>query len=729
MKTNIHADFKTILVLSTYAHAVTTPVPSGKRIAMFCLILLIMAGTVAGYFIIRNKAGESSGSFKFTKEDIVYFEDRSNSLQLEDILAMPDSMFRHPPSNVANFSFNDHNVWLRFNIDGRISHDDIKFLQVNNPMLDSIELYERRGAEIDQIGWGGDAMNFSKRNFAHHLFVFPIEIPFGTTRQYHMKVNSGGEQLILPLSIYTQTQLSDRDATDRTLRGSFIGLVAFIVLFNVFIYILIRETSSLHYVLYSVAMFLLQLSLSGHAFQHLWPGSPWMANVANPVFGSLAMVFLMHFSRQFLNIAEYYPKIDQVIRWGAHLLLANACLAMFWTYGFFVLSLVIANAAGLLFNMLLVTMSALIYRKHFKPAQFFFFGFLFFLIPVSGFILTNFGVLQNSFFSDYGMLLGSTGEATLLSYAIVHRFKTFRDQAVDSLSKLNEVVIEQNVMLEKKVRERTLEISDQNSKLENQKEQILSSIRYAERIQKNLLPSDEEMKTLFPESFVFYQPKDIVSGDFYWIGKTKLNGVSGPAHDVTLFAACDCTGHGVPGAMVSVMGSNMIRETLQQSPEAMPHEMLRQIDARMISNMNTGENKHVSDGMDMVLCAIQHDTMQLRMAGANNDVLIWRDNTFIALKGTARPIGARNTEKLKEFGMQSIQLEKGDVIYAFTDGYADQFGGDHNKKLKISGLKNVLASVAMLSMTEQKEKIRQFFETWKGMNEQIDDVCLMGIRV
>ena len=535
--------------------------------------------------------------------------------------------------------------------------------------------------------------------------------------------------MLAPLSIWNQETLAEKDYQDNLLRGCYFGLIIFVLLFTLFLYLRLREQSSLFYVHYNFNLLLLQFSLSGYAFQFLWPSIPYLANVATPFFASLSILALLKFSQHFLELKDFYPRVNSVFTRLGYVVIANAILALIWTEKTFYISVLVINIIALLLNFAIIPVAIAVLRKDFKPAKFFLIGFITLVITVFGFIATNLGLIKNEFYADYGLLIGSAAEVILLSFAVVDRFRSFKEQAIESLQELNKMEREQNEVLERTVIERTKEIVFQKTKLEAQQEEILSSIRYAERIQKNLLPTSQEMERLFPQSFVFYQPKDIVSGDFYWIGQTKLNGVSGPAHDVTLLAAGDCTGHGVPGAMVSVMGCNLLRETLQQHPEATPDVMLQEIDKQLKKTMMGHDSIYTSDGMDMVLCAFQHDTMELRVAGANNDVLIWNGADFITLKGTSRAIGARHTSQLDHFKLCTAQLMPDNVVYAFTDGFADQFGGEKNKKLKISGLKNLLAEIVQLPMAAQKESVRQFFEAWKGDNEQIDDVCLVAVRV
>ncbi len=699
----------------------------GTGLLFFLPILMILSASLFWGDIFIPYSGKST---ELTKEDITYLEDASLKMCVDEVLLRKDSFQRLPnDSDNPNFGFSSSNFWLQFDIDQSTMPFGSNILQVNNTLLNEVELYEITATGPVLLALTGDAHQFSSRPIEHRTFRFPLSLPKTGASRFLLKVNGAGEQLMVPLSVWNPDSLAEKDYQDNLMRGCYFGLIIFVLLFTVFLYLRLKEKSSLYYVHYNLNLLLLQFALSGYAFEFLWPSSPYLANVATPFFASLSILALLKFSQHFLQLNEFYPKVNRVFGWVSYLVIFNAILALIWTKLTFQISVLTINIVALLLNFAIVPVAIAVLRKNFKPAKFFLIGFVTLVITVFGFIATNLGIIRSAFYSDYGLLIGSAAEVVLLSFAVVDRFRSFKEQALDSLKELNKLEREQNEILEKTVTERTEEIVLQKTVLENQKEEILSSIRYAERIQKNLLPSEQEMANLFPESFVIYKPKDIVSGDFYWVGKTSLNGVTGPAHPVTLLAAGDCTGHGVPGAMVSVMGCNLLRETLQQHPEASPHEMLNEIDSRLKKTMSTHDGMHAGDGMDIVLCAIQQDTLELRVAGANNDVMVWNGNDFIVLKGTSRAIGARHDWQLAEFTTTSYQLKKGDIIYAYTDGIADQFGGEKNKKLKISGLKTLLAGLVQYSMAEQKKRIHQFFEEWKGENEQIDDVCLIAVKI
>jgi len=677
----------------------------------------------------RQKAGIQNNYYKIPHGLITFYEDSKHELSIDQIASLSEESFSQLQSGVPNFGFNRSNIWLRFELNRNVFQDHQKILEIKNPLLNVVELYERSGSEVYLLNRTGDNFSFSSRGNVHRYYRFPLNLESGTAKVYYIKINSGGEQLLAPLAVGSAQALAQRDGEDQLVRGSYFGIILFVLLFNLFVYFIVKEKSTLYYIYYNFFLLMLQLSLGGYAFQYLWPGSPFMANAATPLFASLGVFALVRFSQFFLDLQRFYPRFNKIFKYAGIALLFNSVLGLSGQESLIYFSVVFVNITALLINVAIIPIAVGVYRANFKPARYFLLAFLLLIITVFGFISTNLGILQNDFFAEYGLLIGSIAEVVLLSLAIVDRFKQFKDQALVTLKQMNILQKEQNQRLEQMVLERTAEIQKQKSEIEQKNEEILSSIRYAERIQKNVLPSEEDMSKLFKDHFVIYQPKDIVSGDFYWIGKTKLNGVVSPAHEVLLMAVGDCTGHGVPGAMVSILSSNLLRETVLQNPEVPPHLMLEKLDERMQLAINGTSHEYASDGMDLGFWALQTDTMELRFAGANLNVSVRRNNSWIDLLGTRRPLGMRDHYTQKPFEMSTAQVQPNDVIYCWTDGVTDQFGGTQGKKLKTKGIKSTLEEIAHLPLSNQKEYLLKFLKDWRGGLEQTDDICFSAVKV
>jgi serine phosphatase RsbU (regulator of sigma subunit) len=260
----------------------------------------------------------------------------------------------------------------------------------------------------------------------------------------------------------------------------------------------------------------------------------------------------------------------------------------------------------------------------------------------------------------------------------------------------------------------------QKTRLEGINQHLTESISYAESIQQTMLPMEEQFKSVFYNFFVVYKPLDIVSGDFYWFYQ-KDNQV--------YFAVADCTGHGVSGAFMSILGISFLNEIVRFKGVQEPHLILEELRSSIIEALKQKDESGARrDGMDISLCVLDIETKLLSYCGANNPCwIVQRNNNFIELNPNKNTVAINM--RMDPFTQQSVQLKSGDCIYLFTDGFADQFGGDHTKKFQQKTLKELIVSNASRSMTEQMTVLEKTFVDWMGNNPQVDDVTILGIRV
>jgi serine phosphatase RsbU (regulator of sigma subunit) len=264
-------------------------------------------------------------------------------------------------------------------------------------------------------------------------------------------------------------------------------------------------------------------------------------------------------------------------------------------------------------------------------------------------------------------------------------------------------------------------ISEQKKMVEEVNREITDSINYAKNIQEAMLPAPDSIGSIFSEHFIFFRPRDIVSGDFYWVGKQGSR---------KYFAVADCTGHGVPGGFMSMLGITLLTEILEVrnilSPEQMLDEMRTQVVQSLNKERRAGET-FKRDGMDIALCCIDTSEKKLWFSGANNGIYIVRNNELIEVNADKQPVGAHENEK--PFTLQSVQLQPDDLVCAYTDGFPDQFGGEKGKKLMYSRFRSMILKCASLENEKRSKFLSDEFDKWKLSHAQIDDVCVMGVRV
>lgn len=285
------------------------------------------------------------------------------------------------------------------------------------------------------------------------------------------------------------------------------------------------------------------------------------------------------------------------------------------------------------------------------------------------------------------------------------------------------ILLFRNILQKKKAHSllelKTVEIASQKKVIEEKNKDITDSINYSKRIQEAILPSRELKKKLFHNAFVLFKPKDIVSGDFYWF--SEKNGTR-------LIAACDCTGHGVPGALMSMVGNNTLNQIVNERGIIEPNEILNNLDKEVRKALKQGENTNSKDGMDVALITFKSPN-EISYAGAHRPLWIIRGNTLEEIKANKISIGGHQSDEEVNFTNHNIKLSKGDSVYIFSDGFADQFGGEGKKKLMTKNFKKLLQSIQHLGMPEQEEHLDNAIENWKGNLEQVDDILVIGIRI
>ena len=277
-------------------------------------------------------------------------------------------------------------------------------------------------------------------------------------------------------------------------------------------------------------------------------------------------------------------------------------------------------------------------------------------------------------------------------------------------------LIKEKIILEEKVKERTAEVVQKSMEIEEKNRDITASIRYAERIQRAMLPKEDTFK----ETFVLFMPKDIVSGDFYWMYD---NG------DWQFIAVVDCTGHGVPGAFMSIIGHNSLNKVVREYGLTRPSAIVDQLNNEVMKALLQRHEKAITDGMDLALIAFNKRNFTLEFAGAFNPMYLVRKGEVFVYRGDRFPIGMTTMDEKKTFTNQLVDIQPGDMVYMCSDGYADQFGSAEVKKYKSANVKKLLSAICDLPVNEQKDRLEKEILTWKGDLEQVDDILFIGTKI
>ncbi len=684
----------------------------------------------------------------FSKKVLIY-EDKNREIEIADIIKMPNDSFFVIPSENPAVQFTRSRFWMKFSITNESDYWDF-FLETARPITDKVFFYRvNEQNELLEIRKNGDDFNYYGKDVPHRKNLFPVQIKKGETQFFYVAVVSGGEGILLPLRVHEKMTFFEQDYKDQFKNGFYFGLICLVIVIYFFFYLLLKDKSFLYYILYVFFQGLLQFSLDGYSHHHFFPANQYMINFFPPLTGALAIIFMLIYVSNFLSLSAKYPRLNKTFL-VAGILIGVSLIFNLLPGKLHAISYPAINGMSLL--SIVLSVSTIFYLRARKETIDIYFTIAF-VVLITGailFILGNFGIIQNSKVSLNALKVCSILEVVILSVSMSFKYRELQKDkeeaqavALKNLQEKNAAMDEINVRLEEQVIERTSEIETQRAELANKNDEILSSIKYAKRIQEAILPLNEQVKRLIPDSFIFYLPKDVVSGDFYFV-EEKQNA----NHKSTVFAAIDCTGHGVPGAFMSIVGNNFLSQSIAENNLKTPADILHFLNKGVSESLRQNlSGEQVRDGMDMALCMINATRTELQFSGAKNPIYIIRNvmkqsneiigdikdknetYVLIEIKGDKQPIGNHSGADLIPFTNHKIPVEKGDILYIFTDGYADQFGGDRSKKFNYKRFRSFLLQNADLPMQEQRDMLEKNFHSWKGNLDQIDDVLVMGIKV
>lgn len=671
---------------------------------------------------------------------------------------MDDSKFESPKDDIPNLDFTSSTWWLKFTVKNKSTFSYF-ILETARPITNQVDFYEVRGEKIENQFISGDDYGYDEKTIPHNRNIFPLTIYPEQSKSYCIKLVSDGEVITLPVNISDRLSFFEKDATFQFGFGFYYGLMCLVIIIYFFFFVLLKDVAFLYYIIYVASQALLQFGLDGYAFRHLFPSGGYLANHFIIIIAGITVAVLLNYVNNFLDLKTHNRLMLKIFRVCQILVLSVVALSLIpgVTY-----EIAYPLVNGVSFLSLILSVVA-IYRLKYKKVEvdnFFAIAFTVLIIGAVIFILGNFNVVGNAEIAQSALKISSALEVAILSISMSNKYRKLQKEkqeaqavAMKSLEEQNALIEGMNVKLEAQVKERTAEIEKQKDQLKEINEEILSSIHYAKRIQTAILPSDAHVEELLPESFVFYRPKDVVSGDFYFVEKAIPHKRPDP---LTVFAAVDCTGHGVPGAFMSIVGNNYLTAGLTEQSVNNTADALDFLNQGVIKALRQDRevDETVRDGMDIALCAFDQKNRQLFFSGAKNPVYIVRASGSVEelnwdyeeggrnplksetedvylkeFKGDSHPIGAYIGDELKPFSLNEIEVREGDMIYVFSDGYADQFGGEAGKKYKYKTFKKFLLKISQLPPVEQKRLLIEEYDRWKGEYEQIDDVLVMGVRV
>ena len=677
--------------------------------AIWLQILSLQAQTVVN---IDSQTGRFDLNGK-----VKYLEDPNGKLTIDEINLFSTEWQK--AEKTLNFGYTTSAYWIKFKVSFASHVNERWLLEVGYPVLDDVQFYYKHPT-IENNRWQvvktGELLPFRQRETLYRNFLFHLPLQADSEQTFYLRV-SAESSLQIPLTLWSQKTFSEKINTENYVLGIYYGIILALALYNFFLFISVRDKSYLFYVLFIATLGILQMTLNGLAKEHLWPNSSWWSNHGVLIFVSFVSLWLSLFVKSFLQTRINTPKLHLFFHLTTGTSFIVIIMSLLAPYTISAKSSILLIAITLVAAILTGIISLI---KGYRPARYYVIAWAVLVTGGLTYALKQYGILPRLFITEYGMQFGSTIEVILLSLALADRINILKKEKEEAQDKAMD-------KLEEKVKERTAEVVKQKEIIEVKNKDITDSIRYAKEIQETILPKVEKIAEILPESFILFKPKDIVSGDFYWAAQTKNNKV--------IWVAADCTGHGVPGAFMSIMCYTLLNEVVKDKDITEPAQILDELKMHIINELNqSGEMGAISDGMDISLCVLHKDTNKLEFAGAYNPLYLIRKGELIEIKADRQTVGYQYG-KVQPFTNHEIQLQKGDTLYTFSDGYADQFGGDDNqiagkwKKFSKTRFKELVLSLQQKSMMEQKKILDKTIENYKENLEQLDDILVIGVRI
>ena len=722
----------------------------------------------------------SSGVFARATVDTSFTILRGDSLILYELKPSIETSLKGIRSQFSK-DFSSSCAWLKIKTINRISENRIYL--VNLPEMsgtDSANFYfiEPSGSILEKRT--GIQIPLEERDFVYkNWHAASLTLDQGTEQTFYIRLKAESRIFAPLIHFIAKDTVVQHDRIERMVLFALTGMMTIISCFFLILFFALRDRQYLYFALYILSFAGFLFVSEGYQGEFLWKAQVFNSIlISNSQFFTLSLVtiFFLLFGISYLELKQkmsgwYWSVVVLMGLIGIRVVaLILGDLLGFEIRGLFedVVLLIWVFAVAIIPLFLLILPAIFRIRGGYKPAWFFLTANIV-LIPLAIITISSstaeltaeaitesilFRILQVSGFfvaAILQILIFSIGLAQKLKLDDREK-KAAQERIIDQLKENEKLKDKVNRELEQKVQERTREISEQKEEIESQrdeieaqrdlvfaqKKEITDSIGYAQRIQAAILPHKNYLDRVLPEYFVLFKPRDIVSGDFYWVKEVNSS---------LIIVAADCTGHGVPGAFMSMLGITLLNELLVEGSISSPAEILGQLREKVKSMLvQQGTIRDQKDGMDIAIVVIDKKKRELQFAGAYHPLYLIRkkdqltggepgsdssvegkDAKLFELKGDKQPIGIHWVES--EFTNHKLSLKENDTVYVFSDGYVDQYGGEQRKKFKIQKFRELLLSVRADSMEKQKQDLEETFELWRGKYEQIDDVCVIGVRV
>jgi len=659
-----------------------------------------------------------SGACYLNQEFVDFVIDSTNKKGIKDVV----SELETAPSLPNRYSlWPNSTIWLKINIYNKSTKSDKWVLEFKDPHISNIEVYRKDKGEFLKIGnTSGFDIPFSERFYKHKNHVFDLSIPNDSSQTVYVKYRSQ-HSTSFNFLIRTNRNFTNYALKEYFLLGIFYGTLLVLFLYNLVLFFAVRDRSYLLYSLYVLATALYAFTEDGIGFQFVWGDYPLLNKIDKKFAPFIISVFYFLFIQDQLTLRTKSTKIYKSMVYYLGISGFLILLSILFKIDSDVLRLI---PLGVFIFLFITTFRISLKEK--GTAHLLCCGTAIILLCYLVYVCRQYKIISGNVLTVYIFNYGFIFELFILSLAngarlrlIALETKKAQLETIKLLEEKNKFERNYNENLERDVKERTLEISQKNAEIKSYHKNLVESINYSKLIQQSLLQESESILQSYFDSFVLFKPKDIISGDFYWCHENGRR--------FTL-AVADCTGHGVPGALTGMVCFSSLNSIVNEMKIEEPSMIVKELNRKIFNTLNLNSveqgEKH---GVDIAVLTIDLETKRVDFCGANRPFYLVRKGKLYERKGNRINIGDDFVLKTK-LAQETIMVQEGDVVYLFSDGFVDQFGGELNKKFLSAQFRDVLIEISELDMESQQKILEDKFHEWKGDSMQIDDVLIVGVK-
>lgn len=673
-----------------------------------------------------------------------YLEDTEGSFEMADLIsAASDKIWIPFHGETLNFGYTDSVYWVKGDFVNQEPRDLEFLIEIAYPVIDDIQVFIMGKDRVKTLSMG-DKKPFYDRPIEHKNFLFPVDFAAyeSLTIMFRFKTTSSMQ---IPLNLYNERVFLEKSQGEMMGLGLYYGSMIIMILYNLFVYLSVREANYLYYVIYVTCMAVFLASLNGTSYHYLWPESIWWNDQVLVVSLCGVVLFAILFTVGFLKVKESRPKSYRVFIFFAVIAGFIILFSYKIPYKMGILSTIGLAVISIVWCMI-VTLSR--WMEGFSSARFY--AVAWFAMLSGGVILAlnKFSILPRNAFTENATQYGSALEVMLLSFALADRLNFEKKERIEAqdiahLQERNARIANESALhnerkarearehafeiqkkatetLEQRVEERTCELNDILLQVRDANSHIMGSLRYARMIQLSMLPDPKKIREFLPGHFIWWVPRDLVGGDFYFIEKKEA---------WTVVAVADCTGHGVPGAFMTIIAGSELKRIVRGEACYDPGEILSRMNRRIRKTLKQDTSHALSDdGLDIGVCAFNNITGKLYFSGAKMTMYYTLGQELLTLPGDKNSVGYISSKEDYVYPVHDMDLHQNMTVYLFTDGITDQAGEENTLRFGTKRLLKLIKDNAHLSLDAQYECYKETLEKYKGSWEQRDDMTMVAFK-